>query len=252
MSDAKPRSLPAGNDDVKSARRLVRSACQGALATLDRSTGHPHASLVATATEPDGTPLVLISRLAVHTQNLLHDQRASLLFSETGHNGDPLAQARVTLIGRIGPNSSATARRRFLARHLSAAAYADFADFTFHSMTIERVHYVGGFGRILELNPLHLLDNLECARDLIEAEGQLVEDLNLNHAADLEDLACGLGMPAKPVPVLVAIDPTGFDLLLAQRVLRVDFPSPVHNREAAKAAILRITNSAAPKSSPSE
>src|SRR4051812_31295112 len=79
------------------ARSLVRAALKGSLATLDKSTGHPYASLALTATDVDGTPILLISRLALHTQNLGKDARASLLIDGTGNDADPMAGARVTL-----------------------------------------------------------------------------------------------------------------------------------------------------------
>ena len=102
----------------------------GALATLDRESGFPFASLVTVATDQDGSPLLLLSRLASHTVNLDADPRASLLLAETG-KGDPLAHPRLTVIGRAERVEGPNFRSRFLARHPKAALYADFADFSF-------------------------------------------------------------------------------------------------------------------------
>ena len=76
----------------------MRATRAGALATIDRNTGHPFASLVNVATDVDGSPLILVSRLSTHTANLEVDGRASLLLASTG-KGDPLAHPRLTLIG---------------------------------------------------------------------------------------------------------------------------------------------------------
>ncbi|MEI9902109.1 MAG: pyridoxamine 5'-phosphate oxidase family protein [Hyphomicrobium sp.] len=110
------------------ARTMVRAALKGSLGTLLHPSGHPYASLLLTATEPDGSPVLLISKLALHTKNLAVDARASLLIDATGTDADPMAGARITLIGEARPTASATARRRYLARHPAAAGYADFPD----------------------------------------------------------------------------------------------------------------------------
>ncbi|MGC2123651.1 MAG: pyridoxamine 5'-phosphate oxidase family protein, partial [Xanthobacteraceae bacterium] len=71
MPDRLPENAPAPDFDPKSlAKALLRSTRAGSLATLDRNTGHPFASLVNIATDMDGSPLILISRLATHTANL--------------------------------------------------------------------------------------------------------------------------------------------------------------------------------------
>src|SRR5665647_35570 len=57
-------------ETATAAREMVRAALKGSLASVLKPTGHPYASLLLTATEPDGTPLFLISKLALHTKNL--------------------------------------------------------------------------------------------------------------------------------------------------------------------------------------
>ena len=69
-------------EPAPASRRLIRTALKASLATLDRATGHPYASLILVATEPDGAPVFLISRLALHTRNLEKDPRASLLIDQ--------------------------------------------------------------------------------------------------------------------------------------------------------------------------
>src|SRR5579862_2406645 len=131
-----PENAPAPDFDPQSiAKALARTVRAGALATIDRNTGHPFASLVNVATDVDGSPSILISRLSTHTANLESDGRASVLLAATG-KGDPLAHPRLTLIGsfarvpRDDPRE-ARLRRRFLARHPKSELYAGFADFSF-------------------------------------------------------------------------------------------------------------------------
>ena len=117
------------------AARLMRMQHACALATLDAASGLPYVSLVTVALDDDGAPLLLIWRLARHTQNLDADPRSSLLFTPTGIvTGDPLAAARVTVMGTLAPTRSPTARVRFLASHPEAEMYAGFADFCFFAM----------------------------------------------------------------------------------------------------------------------
>ena len=61
--------------------------------------GDPYCSLVNVASHADGSPILLISRLALHTQNILGDPRVSLMLDERAE-GDPLEGARIMLAGR--------------------------------------------------------------------------------------------------------------------------------------------------------
>src|SRR6185312_10596558 len=135
MPDRLPEGArpPADFDPRALATSLLRATRAGTLGTLDRNTGHPFASLVNVATDVDGSPVILTSRLSTHTANLEADGRASLLLAETG-KGDPLAHPRLTVLGafvRLDRESQddARVRRRFLARHPTAELYAGFGDF---------------------------------------------------------------------------------------------------------------------------
>src|SRR5205814_10453238 len=85
-------------DPVTAAKKLLREGRSGALATLMPPSGDPYCSLVNVATAADGAPLFLISPLAVHTQNILADPRASLMIDER-KEGDPLQGGRIMMIG---------------------------------------------------------------------------------------------------------------------------------------------------------
>src|ERR1700676_5099315 len=120
-------------DAPKLARSLLRRSRQGALATLMAGSGDPYCSLVNVASHPDGSPILLISRLALHTKNLLGDARASLMLDERSE-GDPLEGARIMLAGRAeeaSDNDLAILRRRYLNAHPSAEAFENFKDFSF-------------------------------------------------------------------------------------------------------------------------
>jgi len=152
------KETPEQAEIAADARTLLQRAFKAALATLDRTTGSPYASLITVATDDLGGPIFLISSLARHTRNLLDDSRASILIDGTGDLADPLQGARVTLHGRAEKVSGEGVKRRFLARHPEAGFYVDFEDFAFWRLALEGAHFIGGFGRIVDLEPADLLD----------------------------------------------------------------------------------------------
>ena len=120
-------------DSSRLTRLLLRKSRQGALATLMAGRGDPYCSLVNVASHPDGTPILLISRLAVHTKNILADARVSLMLDERT-DSDPLEGARIMLMGRaeeVASDHLEIVRRRYLNAHPSAEAFVDFKDFSF-------------------------------------------------------------------------------------------------------------------------
>jgi putative heme iron utilization protein len=173
---------PTANFDPKAtAKKLMRESRSGALATLMAGSGDPYCSLVNVATAVDGTPLLLISRLAIHTKNVLADARASLMLDER-REGDPLQGARVMLMGTVAKTESPDARRRYLAYQPEAEMFADFADFAFYELKLKGAHLVAGFGRIVDLTPADLLTDVSGAEAMLEAEVGAVEHMNADHA----------------------------------------------------------------------
>src|SRR5262245_46174551 len=113
----------------------MRLSDRGALATLIgpqspiRESGLPYSSLVLVASDLDGSPILMLSDLADHSRNIGADRRVSLLLAPASNAEEPLAEARLTLIGEALPDSTERVRQRFLDRHPGAALYAGFADF---------------------------------------------------------------------------------------------------------------------------
>jgi len=239
-------TAPAPVDKVgpaAAARRLVRGALKGALGTLERHTGHPYASLVTVATDATGRPVVLISRLAVHTQNLVADARASLLFDGTSTTGDPLAGGRVTLVGSARPVEDGAVRRRFLSRHPAAEMYVDFPDFGFYVLEPATAHYVGGFGRIVDLRPADLLLTADASARVAEAEPAIVAHMNADHADAVALYAVQLlGAPAGSAWRMTGIDPEGFDLAGEAGALRLNFEGVVTTPGEVRKELARLAD----------
>ena len=213
------------------ARTLLRATRSGTLATLDRNTGHPFASLVNVATDSDGAPLILVSRLATHTANLEQDGRTSLLLAETG-KGDALAHPRLTVLGRMAlvardSEADARLRRRFLARHPKSKLYAGFPDFAFWRMDVSSAHLNGGFARAADLAAADILTDVSDAGALIDAEESAIAHMNADHADACRLYATRLLGAPDGEWRCVGIDPDGIELQHGHTALRLFFPQRV-------------------------
>ncbi|RTL53673.1 MAG: HugZ family protein [Bradyrhizobiaceae bacterium] len=213
-------------DPAEAARLLLRRSRQGALATLMPHSGDPYCSLVATATDVDGSPLLLISRLAIHTKNILADARVSLMLDERGEE-DPLQGARIMLAGTargLSGDGAVIARRRYLAAQPSAETFADFPDFGFFRIEIQNAHLVAGFGRIVDLTPDRFLTDVSDASALIAAEPDAIAHMNADHRDALNLYATVLLKAAPGDWMCTGCDPDGLDMQNGRQILRLPFP----------------------------
>jgi heme oxygenase (biliverdin-IX-beta and delta-forming) len=208
------------------AKKLLREGRSGALATLVPGSGDPYCSLVNVATAIDGTPLLLLSNLALHTRNLLADGRASLMLDER-KEGDPLEGARVMLMGTCSQSPNSAASTAYLRRHPDAEMFASFTDFAFYRMEIKSAHLVAGFGRIVDLAAKDLLTDMSGAQALIEAEADAIAHMNSDHAEACRLYATKLLGAVDGEWRCVGIDPEGLELQHGRTALRVAFPQRV-------------------------
>jgi putative heme iron utilization protein len=209
-------------DGASVAKHLLRTTRAGALATLDREAGFPFASLVTVATDCDGSPLLLMSGLAVHTGNLDQDSRASILLAQGGR-GDPLAHPRLTVLGRVSRTEEPRARSRFLARHPKAKLYAGFGDFSVWRMDITGAHLNGGFARAMTLAPEQIRTELSGAGELVEIEDSALAHMNEDHREALALYATRLAKAPAADWRATGLDPEGIDLAAGDLTARVDF-----------------------------
>ncbi len=230
-------------DPQRATRTLLREARSGALATLMPQTGDPYCSLVNIASAADGSPILLISKLALHTQNILADSRVSLMLDER-KEGDPLQGARVMLMGRAEVTGDADDRRRYLARQPEAEMFAGFADFAFYRIAIARAHLVAGFGRIVDLSPRDILLDLAGAEDLLAAEEGAAAHMNEDHADALRLYATTL-LNAPDGPWRCAgLDPEGLELQNGRMALRLPFPQRVNGTGPLRAILKQMADAA--------
>src|ERR1700736_5840045 len=236
-------------DPSRLARSLLRRSRQGALATLMAGSGDPYCSLVNLASHPDASPILLISRLAVHTRNILADSRGSLVLDEGGE-GEPLEGARIMLAGRAeqaGDGEVEPLRRRYLSAHPSAEAFVEFKDFSFFRIRPSGAHLVAGFGRIVDLKPEQFLTDISDAAALLDAEPGAIEHMNADHREATNLYATKL-LGAEPADWrCTGCDPDGIDLQAGPKALRLDFPERVTGPGDLRKMLVRLADEARAK-----
>lgn len=250
------KNASAKFDAVAEAKLLLRSARAASLATLAAPSGHPFASLVNVATAPDGSPVLLLSRLAAHTRHLDSDSRLSLLLYSALNapsGGDPLTHPRLTIVGRAERVTDAAERQmlrtRFLARHPKSSLYADFADFAFFRVTMETAHLNGGFGRAANLPADAILSSLDGADELVAEEAKLVAEIESAEPQIARKLAlahAGDTTGSGEAWHLIGFDPDGFDIGDGERIIRLAFATRISTPAELKQAIstLSVTSNA--------
>ena len=241
------------DEGIALAKRLLRQATHGSLATLEPESNHPLASRVTIATDIDGTPIILISELSSHTPALMNDPRCSLLVGEIGA-GDPLAHPRMTLICSAKQldrksDEGQRANKRFLMRHNAAALYADFGDFHFFKLEVERANLNGGFAKAyaLKADDFVLNDDALCAA-FADVEEGVIEHMNEDHQKAIAHYAKTeapdlVASNTEAVWLITGIDPDGIDLKANDIALRIPFADAPIKADDIRAVLVNMAKS---------
>ena len=234
---------------AEEARTLIAAGGIGSLATLTED-GHPWASMVAYGPTEDGCPVLCVSTLAEHGRNLARDDRASIVVVADSPSDDPLDSGRVTVAGRVLLAEDDESRAAHLAAWPNAALYGGFGDFSFWRLRVERVRWVGGYGR---MNSVDVADYAAARPDPVVVGGAgAVDHLNADHSDALLLIAQRLGgHPDATVARCSRVDRFGMDLQLetprGRTGTRVGFAEPVtapHGLRAASVELVRLANQA--------
>jgi putative heme iron utilization protein len=227
-------------------RTLLHVGRAASLATVSRKhPEYPFGSVMPYALDDRGRPVLLISSMAVHTQNLQSNPRASLLVMQPDWRGDPLAAARVTLLGDVSPapqDARADLRELYLSRHANARYWVNFEDFAFYRMEIIDAYFVGGFG---VMGWVAAEDYAAASPDpLADVAPQILEHVNTDHNEALLVLAKSMTGIDVEEARMTAIDRLGFHLRLKAREritgTRIAFPSEVSSADEARMALVKL------------
>ena len=225
------------------ARTLAAIGRIGSLSTHYRKfPGFPFGSMMPFAADGLGRPVFYISGMAMHTQNLRQDARASLLITQPDVSGDPLGAARLTLIGAAGVTPAAEVRELYLSRYENARYWLDYADFAFYRLEVEGVYFIGGFG---VMGWVTTEDYVTAAPDplALVAPG-IIQHMNADHGDALRRIAGHDAGEAPDEASMTAIDRLGFHLRLktGDRVhgRRIAFPREVKDTNEARAVLIEM------------
>jgi putative heme iron utilization protein len=222
----------------------------GSLATLSRQQpGFPFGSVMPYAMDARGRPIFLISTMAMHTQNLQADARASLLVTQPDASSDPLGAARVTVIGNvlaIPEPEVANARTLYLARYANSKYWVDFEDFAFYRMEVLDVYYVGGFG---VMGWVQASDYDRAQPDpLADAAAGILEHMNADHKDALILLARVFAGVECQEAVMTAVDRLGFQVRLktqdGMKSMRIAFLREVSNPAETRTTLVEMVQRA--------
>jgi heme iron utilization protein len=217
------------------ARTLVYLGRIGSLSTLSRKQpGFPFGSVMPYGLDNHGRPIFLISTMAMHTQNLQADPRASLLVSQEDAGGEPLGASRITLVGNVLPVSDselAEAREIYLARHANSKYWVDFEDFSFYRMNLVDIYYVGGFGVMGWVSAFEYDDSQP--DPLADSMAEIIQHMNADHKDALVLLARKFAHVESQEATMTAVDRLGFHVRLktqdGMRGARIAFLREVSN-----------------------
>src|SRR6202171_2159676 len=228
------------------ARTLMYVGRIGSLSTLSRrQSGFPFGSVMPYGLDDHGRPIFLISTMAMHTQNLQADPRASLLVTRDDTDGDPLGASRVTLVGNvlpIPPSEVAEARQLYLARYANSRYWVDFEDFSFYRMDVVDVYYVGGFG-VMGWVPAP--EYYQAGPDpLADFASEIIQHMNSDHPDALILLARAFAGIESQEAAMTSVDRLGFHVRLKSpdgpRGARIAFSREVGSPAEARSVLIEM------------
>ena len=221
------------------ARRFLRRIRHGVLCTLSRRfDGHPYGSAVPFVLDHAARPVILISRLAEHTRNLVSDRRVSLLAHDEGL--DVQAGARVTLVGDASPGMQMESAR-YLNYVPGADRLLELGDFSFWTIAPRALRFIGGFG---DIRWITAGDYAPPVNALTGLEDGILSHMNQGHAAALRDYCRHYHQLDCATATMIGIDCDGFDVRANGEVLRFDFDEPVTDAASARAALAAVARQA--------
>lgn len=236
---------------AKEALQFIRTTQSGVLSTFSaKFAGYPFGSVAPFVLDHSGQPVILISTIAEHTQNIIANPKVSLLVF--AGDEDLQANARLTLIGEAKQinKEDADLRARYLRYLPQAAAYFDMHDFSFYRIEITQVRYIAGFGKMgwiagHSMPAANLAENAQLAAQ----ETSIIEHMNADHVHSLTAYSKHFHNVSATHAEMLGIDADGFDAKVniddgKTQILRFNFEQPIHDAHSARMALVAMSKAA--------
>ncbi len=231
-------------------RTLIHLSRIGSLSTLSQKhPGWPFGSMMPYVLDERGSPILLISTMAMHTKNIIRDPRASLFVTQNDSAVDPLDNSRVTLMGKVlkvQGKEVENARKLYLSRYENSKYWVDFDDFSFFRMDIIDVYFVGGFGAMgwITAEEYYAAE----ADPLAEFAPGIIRHMNEDHADSLPLLAKVFGRAEADEAIMTSVDRLGFQVRLksGDRIhsIRIPFTREARDRQETRAVLVEMVEQA--------
>jgi len=248
------QNQPPQPPHAEQAKTMVIQQQIGSLSTQSKKhPGWPFGSVMPYSLDDEGNPVFLISSMAMHTQNLKADARASLLVMEDKSSDDPLSIGRVTLMGEaklIDKDDVLKVKNGYLKQHPDATFWVDFPDFSFYRMTITSLYFVGGFGR---MDWVTGQDYYQAESDpLMEIANDIIEHMNEDHVDAMVLIAKHHDSNNRTENLIsakmTAVDRLGFHLQLTTEDdlngVRINFPKSAESANSVRKMLVQMATEA--------
>ncbi|KAJ0014404.1 hypothetical protein Pint_20157 [Pistacia integerrima] len=235
---------------VEEIRTVLDCNVRGMLSTFSQKyEGYPSGSMVDFACVADGSPILAVSSLAVHTKDLLANRKCSLVVARDPEDRTDLV---ITLHGdalSVPEKDIATIRAAYLAKHPNAF-WVDFGDFQFLRMEPKVVRYVSGVATALLGSGEFSKEEYQASKvdPIAQFSKPVASHMNRDHAEDTRLIV----QHSTSIPVdsayMLDLDSLGFYVKAGYEgntfKLRIPFPRSAEDRKDVKTLIVEMLQAA--------
>ncbi|PVH65091.1 hypothetical protein PAHAL_2G421300 [Panicum hallii] len=243
---------------VEEIRTILDRSVRGVLATHSQEhAGYPSGSMVDFACDQDGSPILAVSSLAVHSKNLSGNPKCSLVVAK---DPEDRTDTVITVYGDAVPVSDEQkdlVRSAYLRRHPDAF-WVDFGDFSFLHIKPKAVRYVSGVATALlgsgEFSPA---EYKEAKVDPIsQFSTPITSHMNKDHTDDTKLIVQYSTTVKVDFAYMLDVDSLGFNVKAGYDgsvlKLRIPFPRQAQDRKDVKTLIVEMLQAAKAASSHSD
>lgn len=230
------------------ALQFLRSTRSGVLSTFStKFAGYPFGSVAPFVLNHSGQPIILISTIAEHTQNIIANPKVSLLVF--AGDEDLQASGRLTLMGEAKKmdKDDADLRARYLRYLPQAASYFEMHDFSFYRIEITEARYIAGFGKMgwISGDAMQSAEHTDNAQ-LAAQETGIIEHMNADHVHSLIAYSQHYHHITGIHAQMLGIDRDGFDAKVTDeheqsQILRFNFEAPINDAQSARMALVNMS-----------